>query len=258
MEPLTRRALRRARAATASRHASAGADAAASGLLVLVARADACAAQQVRVELAVLHGDVSYTRPSPPVHRRWNQALIARRRSAALAPSMAARPRRSARWRAVFEGVLPVVGSTPSIPSFLMSSHFLSICTGFYWVRPVVLRFDHLSKVVKGPFWGGLRGATERPNGAILCRHVEETWMNKQSHFEPKPTIRATSVFVYPIWDDNDWLWHVAPRAHPGQQEHRNKSHSVPICTGPTLRLPGGEACPSVPPPPTGGGGVGG
>ena len=35
---------------------------------------------------------------------------------------------------AVLEGVLPVVGSTPSIPSFLtgMSSHFLSICTGFY------------------------------------------------------------------------------------------------------------------------------
>ena len=51
----------------------------------------------------------------------------------------------------VLEGVLPVVGSTPSIPSFLMSSHFLSIWTGFYGVRPVLYRFDHLSKVVKGP-----------------------------------------------------------------------------------------------------------
>ncbi len=114
--PPARLALRRARAATASRHASAGADAGAFGLLVLVARADACAAQPIRVERAVLHGDISYTRPSPSVRRRWNQALIARRRSAALAPSIVARPRRSARWRAVFEGVLPVVGSTPFIP----------------------------------------------------------------------------------------------------------------------------------------------
>ncbi len=31
----------------------------------------------------------------------------------------------------VLEGLLPVVGSTPSIPSFLMSSHSLSMCTGF-------------------------------------------------------------------------------------------------------------------------------
>ena len=48
----------------------------------------------------------------------------------------------------------------------------------------------------KGPFSGCRRGATERPNGAKLCRHVEETWMNKQSPFEPKPTLRASSVFV--------------------------------------------------------------
>jgi hypothetical protein len=75
----------------------------------------------------------------------------------------------------VVEGVLPVVGSTPSIPSFLMSSHFQSICTGFYGVRPVRYRFDHLSKIVMEPFWGGLRSATERPNGAKLCRHVEES-----------------------------------------------------------------------------------
>ena len=53
---------------------------------------------------------------------------------------------------AVLEGVLPVVGSIPSIPSFLMSSHFLSIWTCFYGVRPVRNWFDHLSKVVKGSF----------------------------------------------------------------------------------------------------------
>ena len=98
--------------------------------------------------------------------------------------------------REVLEGLLPVVGRTPSIPSFLMSSHFPSVCTGFYGVRPVRYRFDHLSKVVKGPFWGDQRGATERPNGAKLCRHVEESWMNKQSHFEPKPTLRSTSAFA--------------------------------------------------------------
>jgi hypothetical protein len=85
-----------------------------------------------------------------------------------------------------------MVGSTPSIPSFLMLSHFLSICTGFYGVRPVRYRFDHLSKVVKGPFWGGWRGAMERPNGAKLCRHVKETLINKQSHFESKPMLSAS------------------------------------------------------------------
>ncbi len=47
--------------------------------------------------------------------------------------------------------------------SFLMSSHFLSICTGFYGVRPVRYRFDYLSKIVKEPFWGGRCCATERP-----------------------------------------------------------------------------------------------
>ncbi len=52
----------------------------------------------------------------------------------------------------VVEGVPPVVGSTPSIPSFLMSSHFQSIGTGFYWVRPVRYRFDHLTKIVREPF----------------------------------------------------------------------------------------------------------
>ena len=76
---------------------------------------------------------------------------------------------------AALEGVVPVVRSTPSIPSFLMSSHFLSICTGFYGVRPVRYRFDHLSKIVKGPFLGGRRGVMERPNGTKLCRHVEES-----------------------------------------------------------------------------------
>jgi hypothetical protein len=66
----------------------------------------------------------------------------------------AQRPRRRAWWRAraVLEAVLPVVGSNPSIPSFLMSSHFLVVCTGFYGVRPVRCRFDHLSKIVKGVF----------------------------------------------------------------------------------------------------------
>jgi hypothetical protein len=78
VEPAARRALLRARAATASRHASAGVDAGVSGLLALVARADASAAQLVRVERAVLHGDVSYTRQSPLVRGRWNQVLIAR------------------------------------------------------------------------------------------------------------------------------------------------------------------------------------
>ncbi len=92
--------------------------------------------------------------------------------------------RRSAWWRgpgAAHDGQGSTRRATsrgrkyPSIPSFLMSSHFLCMCTGFYGVRPVRYRFDHLSKVVKEPFWGGLRGATERPNGAKLCRHVEET-----------------------------------------------------------------------------------
>jgi hypothetical protein len=78
---------------------------------------------------------------------------------------------------AVLEWVRPVLGSTPVIPSFqvLMSSHFLSICTGFYGVRPVKYRFDHFSKIVKGPFRGGWPGATQSPNGAKLCRHVEES-----------------------------------------------------------------------------------
>jgi hypothetical protein len=84
----------------------------------------------------------------------------------------AARPNIAA---AVVEGVRPVVGSTPSIPSFLMSSHFQSIGTDFYWVRPVQYRFDHLSKIVREPFWGVRRGATERPNGVKLCRHVKES-----------------------------------------------------------------------------------
>jgi hypothetical protein len=76
---------------------------------------------------------------------------------------------------AVLEGVLPVAGSTPLYPSFIMSSHFLSICTAFYGARPVRYRFDHLSKIVKEPFWGDRRGATERPNGAKICRHVEKS-----------------------------------------------------------------------------------
>jgi hypothetical protein len=97
---------------------------------------------------------------------------------------------------AVVELVPPVVGNTPSIPSFLMCSHFQSIGTGFYGVRPVRYQFDRLSEVIREPFWGGRRGATERPNGAKLCIHVKETWMNKQSHFEPKPTFRAISVFA--------------------------------------------------------------
>ncbi len=29
-----------------------------------------------------------------------------------------------------------------------------------------------------------------------ICRYVKETWINKQSHFEPKPTLRASSAFV--------------------------------------------------------------
>ncbi len=53
----------------------------------------------------------------------------------------------------VLEGVLPVVGSTPSIPSFLMSSHFLSIWTGFYGViRGPSCTGLTTSKVVKGRF----------------------------------------------------------------------------------------------------------
>ncbi len=43
---------------------------------------------------------------------------------------------------AVLEAVLPVVGSTPPIHSFLMSPHFLVICTGFYGVRPVLYRTE--------------------------------------------------------------------------------------------------------------------
>ncbi len=42
--------------------------------------------------------------------------------------------------------------SEVDIPSFLMSSHLLSIGTGFYRVRSVRYQFDHLSKVVKVPF----------------------------------------------------------------------------------------------------------
>ena len=58
----------------------------------------------------------------------------------------------------VIEGVLPVVGSTPSIPSFLMSSHFLSIWTGFFWgeARPVPLESRQVD---------GLRKSARR-NGA--------------------------------------------------------------------------------------------
>ncbi len=78
VEPAARLALLRARAATASRHASAGADKGVSGVLALVARANASSPGPVGVERAVLHGYVSYTRPSPLVRGRWNQALIAR------------------------------------------------------------------------------------------------------------------------------------------------------------------------------------
>jgi hypothetical protein len=28
-----------------------------------------------------------------------------------------------------------------------------------------------------------------------FCRHVKKIWMNKQSHFEPKATLRASSAF---------------------------------------------------------------
>ncbi len=86
VEPEARWALLRARAAIAVRHASTGADsdAGVSGLLALVARAESSAAGLVRVEKAVLHGDVSYTRPSPLVSGRWNQAQIARTLAQAL------------------------------------------------------------------------------------------------------------------------------------------------------------------------------
>ncbi len=72
VEPAAWRALRRAEAAIASRHAKAIADAGVFGLLALplVARADASAAGLVRVERAIVHGNDSYTRPSPPVHWR--------------------------------------------------------------------------------------------------------------------------------------------------------------------------------------------
>ncbi len=29
---------------------------------------------------------------------------------------------------------------------------------------------------------------------------------------------------VWPIWGENNWDWSAAPRAHPGQREHRTKS----------------------------------
>jgi hypothetical protein len=60
--------------------------------------------------------------------------------------ALAARPNFAA-----LEGVLPVVGSALSIPSFLMSSHFLVICIGFYGVRPARYQFDHFWKIVKVP-----------------------------------------------------------------------------------------------------------
>jgi len=94
----------------------------------------------------------------------------------------------------VLEGLLPVVGSTPSIPSFLMSSHFLCMCTGFYGMRPVRYRFDHLSNVVKGPFCGGWRGATERPNGAKLCRYVEESSKDTHRYFGPNLRLDVSSA----------------------------------------------------------------
>ncbi len=80
---------------------------------------------------------------------------------------------------AVVEGVPPVVGNTTSIPSFLMSSHFQSIGIGFYWMRPVQYRFDHLSKIVREPFWGGV-GAAQRSvrmesNFADMWRRARRT-----------------------------------------------------------------------------------
>ncbi len=59
-----------------------------------------------------------------------------------------------------------------------MSSHFLSICTGLYGVRPVRYRFDHLSKILKGRFWKV--GAVQRrvqmePNFAEMWMRVRRT-----------------------------------------------------------------------------------
>jgi hypothetical protein len=75
-----------------------------------------------------------------------------------------------------------VVGSTNSIPSFLMSSHFLS--TGLTTSRKSSRgRFEEV-------------GAAQQSDQMAPNFADTETWMNKQSHFEPKPTLRASSVFA--------------------------------------------------------------
>ncbi len=94
-----------------------------------------------------------------------------------------------------------------------------------------MIRFDHLSKVVKA-FWGGRRGTTEGPNGAKFCRHVKETWMNQQSHFEPKPTLRASSAFAArPHFAVLEGLLPMVGST-PSLPSFLMSSHFLGICTG--------------------------
>jgi hypothetical protein len=87
------------------------------------------------------------------------------------------RPRRRAWWpRKYSKGYFP----WSEVPFYPLISYVFTFPkhTGFYWVRtvrPVRYWFDHLSKVVKGLFWGVRCGLTEGPNGAKLCKHVEES-----------------------------------------------------------------------------------
>ncbi len=101
-----------------------------------------------------------------------------------------------------------------------MSSHLLSVCTDFYGMRPVRrvrYRFDHFSKIVEGPFWGGRRCATEHPNDAKLCRHVEESLMNTHRYFWPNLRLYAfyTLGLRPPEWRGMLTIYHTSWFARP-------------------------------------------